>query len=342
MKKVKCYAEVIRRFYRPELYWCPECHRHLRRGSTLSQRKAVTLKEVIKVTHAGYRCPNPECETRGRTSRSAAADALALPSFTFGLDVVVLAGQFHFGLHQTLDEVHAQIGERLAPLLVSISRREVLYLFQAFSTLLRAASEASEDQEWRQQVEKNKGIIVSLDGIQPDKGNETIYLVRDALTGRVLAAENVSSSETAVMKRILAPVLALQVPVLGTISDAQEAEEMALQELWPQAPHQVCQFHVLREASRPAFEEDCAIKKEMRKSLQPKVRSLRKSIEKQMKQVTTAEAEQLAVVGDDALGVQTALNLDGTLPFHYAGREAAEALDEGTESLERLSKKGGP
>jgi hypothetical protein len=29
-------------------------------------------------------------------------------------------------------------------------------------------------------------------------GNETIYLVRDALTGRVLAAEQVTSSETAV------------------------------------------------------------------------------------------------------------------------------------------------
>lgn len=294
------------------------------------------------MTHAGYRCPNLECEARGRTHRSAAADALALPSFTFGLDIVVLAGQLHFGQHQTLDEVHAQIGERLAVHTVSISRREVLYLFEAFTTLLRAASEAKEDQEWRQEVKRNQGIIVSLDGIQPDKGNETIYLVRDALTGRVLAAENVSSSETTVMKRILAPVLALQVPVLGTISDAQESEEMALQELWPHAPHQVCQFHVLREASRPAFEEDCSLKKEIRKSLQPKIRSLRKSLEKQMKQVTEAEVEQLAVVSDYALGVQTALNLDGTLPFRYGGLEAVEALDEVGESVERLSKKGGP
>ncbi len=342
MKKAKSYAQITRRFYRPELTICPECQRHLRRGSTLSQRKVITLKEVIRVTHAGYRCPNPECVARGRTYRSIAADALALPSFTFGLDVLVLAGQLHFGKHQTLDEVHAQIGERLAGLKVSISRREVLYLFEAFSTLLRAASEASGDQEWRQQVEKNKGIIVSLDGIQPDKGNETIYLVRDALTGRILAAENVSSSETAVMKRLLAPVAALQIPVLGTISDAQESEEMALQELWPQAPHQVCQFHVLREASRPAFEEDCTIKKEMRKSLQPKVRSMRKQLKKQIEQVTEAEAEQLAVVSDYALGVQTALNLDGTLPFHYAGIEAVEALDEVAASLERLSKKGEP
>ena len=72
----------------------------------------------------------------------------------------------------------------------------------------------------------------------------------------------------------------------------------------------------------------------------PSVRTLRKQLEKQGKQVTEAEAEQLAVVSDYALGVQAALNLDGTLPFHYAGVEAAEALDETAASLERLAKKG--
>ncbi len=69
-------------------------------------------------------------------------------------------------------------------------------------------------------MEKNGGIIVSVDGIQPEKGNETVYVVRDALTGRVLSAENVTSSETAVMKALLSPVVALEVKVLGTISDA--------------------------------------------------------------------------------------------------------------------------
>jgi len=41
--------------------------------------------------------------------------------------------------------------------------------------------EAKEDQQWLAQVKKNGGIIVSVDGIQPEKGNETVYVVRDAL-----------------------------------------------------------------------------------------------------------------------------------------------------------------
>ena len=90
--------------------------------------------------------------------------------------------------------------------------------------------------------------------------------------------------------------------MLETISDAQESEVMALSQLWPDVPHQTCQFHALREASRPGFEEDRKIKTQMRKDLQPKVRSLRKQIDKQMEQVSEEEAKQLAVLGDYALG----------------------------------------
>jgi hypothetical protein len=46
------------------------------------------------------------------------------------------------------------------------------------------------------------------------------------------------------------------VPVLGAISDAQESIQLAIAELWPTIPHQLCQFHVLREASRPIYEQD--------------------------------------------------------------------------------------
>ncbi len=99
-------------------------------------------------------------------------------------------------------------------------------------------------------------------------GNETVYLVRDALTGRVLVAENVTSSETAVMKALLAPVVALEACVLGTISDAQESERLSVEQLWPDVPHQVCQFHVLRDAIKPAYEADRKVKTAMRKQLQ--------------------------------------------------------------------------
>jgi len=314
--------------------------RTLREAVAVSRRTVITLDGVIKLNHAGYRCPDVECPGHQRTYRSPVADALALPYFTFGLDIVLLVGRLHLREHQTVDEVHEELLERLEPLGVTISRREILYLFEAYSTLLRASSEAKEDQPWLAQVKKNGGIIVSVDGIQPEKGNETVYLVRDACTGRVLSAENVTSSETAVMKTLLAPVVALGVKVLGTITDAQESELLAVQELWPEVPHQVCQFHALRDASQGAFEADKQVKTAIRKKLQPKVRAVRKQLKKQISTALPQEAEQLAVLDEYASGIVTALNSDGLQPFKYAAVEAAQALDEVEASLEQLEKKG--
>src|SRR2546426_8975295 len=199
MKHARSYANVIRQWYRPVEHECPECHRRLREAMTLSRRTVITLQGVIKLTHAGYRCPDPQCPGQ-RIYRSVEADALALPHMTYGLDIVLLVGRLHLKEHRTVDEIHQEVLTRLEPLGVKIARREILYLFEAYCTLLRAASLLKDDQEWLAQVKKNGGIIVSVDGIQPEKGNETVYLVRDALTGRVLVAENVLSSETEVMR----------------------------------------------------------------------------------------------------------------------------------------------
>src|SRR5205823_6103149 len=172
----------------------------------------------------------------------------------YGLDIVLLVGRLRLRDHQTVDEIHRELLKRLEPLGVKIARREVLYLFEAYCTLLRASSEAKDDQEWLAQVEKNGGIIVSVDGIQPEKGNETV--------------------------------------------------------------------HVLRDASKSAFEADKQVKTAMRKRLQPKVREVRKQIKKCSTTAAPNEAEQLAVLDEYATGIVTALNTDGLQPFTYATVEA--------------------
>ena len=342
MKRSRTYPQVSRRWYRPGEHECLVCQRTLRQALTLTRRTVITLEGVVRLIHAGYRCPDSQCEGHRRTYRSVQADALALPGMTYGLDVVLLVGRLRLGEHQTVDEIHRELLRRLEPLGVKIARREMLYLFEAYCTLVRAASEAKEDVEWLAQVENNGGISVSVDGIQPEKGNETVYLVRDALTGRVLAAENVLSSETAVMKALLSPVAALDVKVLGTITDAQESELLAVEQLWPEVPQQVCQFHALRDASKSAVEADRKVKTAMRKPLQRKVKVVSQQLRRDMPKASTAEAGQLSVLADYATGVLAALNRDGPAPFDFAAAQAGEDLDAVAQSLERLTQKGAP
>jgi hypothetical protein len=347
MRTKRNYAELLRHYFRADLRDCPTCATRLQRYCTIAQRTIITATGPLFVTHIGYRCPDPTCPGHACCFRSAAADALALPGFTFGLDIVIRAGHLHWGEHQTLDQVHQALNNQLAPWSLSISRREVLYLADAYATLLRVTHAPQNDPSWaawRAQVEQNGGLILSIDGIQPDKGNETVYLVRDVLTDRVLAAENVRSSTTAVIKAVLAPVVALQLPIQGAISDAQESLLAAVAELWPGTPHQLCHFHYLREASRLMYEADRAVKVAVRKQIHQRTRDVRQQLETAAVReppVDEAEAAQLDVLADYALAVQTAVNLDGTQPFRYGGVAVDDALSAIATSLEELEK-GGP
>ena len=122
--------------------------------------------------------------------------------------------------------------------------------------------------------------------------------------------------------------------------DAQESIQQAIAELWPTIPHQLCQFHVLRDASRPIYEQDRNLKVQLRKAIQQKARSVRKQLEEPSQAATGAEQEQLEVLADYALGIQTAVNLDGKQPFDYAGIGAYDALTAIQSSLQAVEKKG--
>ena len=220
--------------------------------------------------HRGYRCPLPDCPGHQRLYRSSEADALALPGLTFGLDIVLFVGHLRLREHQTVDEIHAALSQQLAGTHQTISRREILFLFEASAALVRAATEVAQDEEWKAQVRENHGLLLSIDGIQPGNGNETISLVRDVWTGRLLAPENVTDSPKERLKQVLAPVVALDLPVVGVRSSAQPTELQAVADLWPQAPHQICQVHAIREAGRLIYVADHRVRNEVRIRMQQK------------------------------------------------------------------------
>ena len=203
----------------------------------------------------------------------------------------------------------------------TISRREILFLFEAYTAVLRAGTEVAHDEAWKAQVQKNKGIVLSIDGIQPDKGNETIYLLRDVLTGRILHAENVTESTKERLKQLLAPVVALKVPVIGVISDAQPTELQAVAELWPGVPHQICQFHALREAGRLIYNADHRVKTEMRIRMQERTHAYRHDLHTRLQKAQESHPEseharsQLQILEEYAATVEGALNLDSLAPF---------------------------
>src|SRR5947208_1926106 len=86
--------------------------------------------------------------------------------------------------------------------------------------------------------------VLTLDGLQPDKGHETLYVVRELMSKRVWCAAPLLSSATQEVQRVI--VLARQWaerlarPVRGWMSDKQEAFVTAMAAEFPGIPHRSC------------------------------------------------------------------------------------------------------
>jgi hypothetical protein len=98
-------------------------------------------------------------------------------------------------------------------------------------------------------------------------------------------------------------------------------------------PHQLCQFHYLREAAKPIYEADRHAKKELKKL----VRGVR-PIERQLEKRPDEPAQ--AVMGY-CQAVRSALTDDGRPPLSAPGLRLRERLTEVHASIERVEKKGG-
>jgi hypothetical protein len=152
---------------------------------------------------------------------------------------------------------------------IGISLKEVALLCEVFLALVNTV--VQEDVELVEQLRHNGGIILAIDGIQPEKGNEALYLLRDLISGRVLVARNLAASATAEIEKLIGEVLALGVPILGVISDKQESICLAIERQLPGVPHQLCHYHYLKDLAQPVCEAD----RNFNKQLKQQIRQLR-------------------------------------------------------------------
>ena len=104
-------------------------------------------------------------------------------------------------------------------------------------------------------------------------------------------------------EQLLAPLAAWDLPVLGVVTDGQESLRQAVAATWPGVPHQVCQFHALREAGRLMYERDRAIKVHLRAAVQDRIRVVRHQFARESASEPQAQ-EQIRILAEYAAGIQ--------------------------------------
>ena len=215
---------------------------------------------------------------------------------------------------------------------IVVAERTVGHLIERYEELV--ALRLTDARRLRARLTREGGVVLALDGLQPDVGHEVLWVIRDCVTGEPLLARSLLSATEADLAALLREVqAALPVPILGVVSDGQQSIRRAVATALPGIPHQLCHFHYLREAARPIYEADRHAKKELKKA----VRGVR-PIERAVEGCADPAAE---VTRGYCLAVRSALTDDGRPPLCASGLKLHDRLSAIEASLGRLAEKGG-
>jgi len=309
---------------------CPGC------GATTNvdyynRRTLTTLQGVTRFRLQIRRCHRTACALFLRPLRPEAEGRLALPHHEFGLDVVALTGALRHAEHRSVPEIHQALRARG----VVLSQRSVSNLLDRYDELC-ALTVADLDRLGPILVKQGK-VVLAIDGLQPDVGHEVLWVIRDCICGEILLAKSLLSARQQDLAALLGEVKArldeIRVPVAGIVSDGQHSIRKAVAKALPGVPHQLCQFHYLREAAKPIYESDRNAKKRLKKE----VRGVRK-IERAAEGRDDPEAE---VIRGYCSAVRSAITDDGRPPLQASGLKLRERLTAVSASLGRVAEKGG-
>jgi hypothetical protein len=342
---------------------CPACGRRMyicdhryRRFHTLDG----PVQLICKLNH----CPDPTCLGHAKTKSPELEITLALPQMAIGWDVFCWIGHRRFSRHMAVSLIRSEL---LDDYQIKLSEDAIEAYIRRYQAMLAARQQDAKS--LRRHYDSATEIILCIDGLQPEKGHEALYVVRELTRKRVWFAEPLLSATEDEIRRLIQKAKewagSLGVSVGLWMSDKQDAFVKGIATEFPDVPHRYCDNHFLRDLAKPVLEADSHAKVHMRK----KVRGLR-TIEQAVLRRQKAETEDdltpetpettntVTAAGDrspavvDAAGsvvldycaaVRGILNDDQGGPLDPPGLRMAKALTEVQESLQRNLdvKKGG-
>ena len=294
-------------------------------------RTVVRLDGLWRLTIRVRQCANAACPQYHRAVVPEEAGAWALPQGEFGLDVIAFIGQLRARDQRSVPQIHQLLRERG----VAIAERSVTVLLHRYEELV--ALRLADATHLRDRLRPQGGVILALDGLQPDVGHEVLWVLRDVVSGEPLLARSLLGATADDLVPLLEEVQTVlagkrgedEIPIHGVISDGQVSIRHAVARVLPGVPHQLCQFHYLREAAKPIFEADRHAKKELKKRVRG-VRPIERSLEGQR----DAQAE---AARSYCLAVRSALTDDGRPPLAASGLKLKGRLEAIADSLERVA-----
>src|SRR4051794_6685978 len=343
---------------------CPACGRMMHICDH-RYRRLHTLDGPVQLICKLNRCPDPTCPGHTRTKSPELEITIALPQVAIGWDVFCWIGHRRCSRHMAIPTIRSELLDDYA---ITLSHDAIDEYIRRYQVMLAARQQDPES--LRRQYQSGVEIILCIDGLQPEKGHETLYVVRELTRKRVWFAEPLISSTEDEVRRLITKskewAESLGTPVGLWISDKQSAFLKGIAAEFPDVPHRYCDNHFLRDLAQPVLEADSHTKVQMRKEVRG-LRAIEKAVLEHQRSateepvpVTASESAAVAsgpaaatacggddsaaaVVLDYCAAVRGILNDDQGGPLHPPGLRMAEGLGQVRESIQRNldAKKGG-
>src|SRR3954447_10080948 len=277
---------------------CPACGRMMH-VCDHRYRRLHTLDGPVQLICKLNHCPDRACPGHARTKSPELEITIALPQVAIGWDVFCWIGHRRCSRHMAIPTIRSELLDDYA---IQLSEDAIDTYIRRYQVMLAARQQDAES--LRREYESAE-IILCIDGLQPEKGHETLYVVRELTRKRVWFAEPLLSATEDEVRRLIKKAKewaeALGTPVGLWMSDKQDAFVTGIAAEFPDVPHRYCDNHFLRDVAKPVLEADSHAKVQMRK----KVRGLRK-IEQAVLQRQKAETKEgLAPRTPEATGPAT-------------------------------------
>lgn len=259
------------------------------------RHRFYTVQHPLEVCCRVAHCSKAACPSRPRTLSPTRELSLARPGWLIGWDVFCFIGHRRFARHWSVRQIRDELSDTYR---IRLSEDAVSVYSQRYQCMVAARQQ---DPALLRLAYQHVGALwLSIDGLQPEKGHETLYAVRELRAGRIWFAEALLSSNADEVRRLLVRAREfaqrLGKPVRLWGSDKQDAFVKGIPLEFPGVPHRYCANHFLRDLARPTLERDSSAKVQMR----TKVRGLRDIERDVLRRQANAQvnAEQGFAAGD--------------------------------------------
>ena len=254
-------------------------------------RHIYTLDHSLELCCRLAHCSDPACPSRPNTLSSATELSDVLPGWLIGWDVFAFIGHRRFARHRSVPTIRDELVDTYR---IKLSPDAISLYIQRYQNMVAARQQ---DFDRLQQAYQGIDTVdLTIDGLQPEKGHETLYAVRELKAKRVWFAEALLSSNEAEVRRlsVRAKEMARRLgkPIRSWMSDEQDAYVEGIAAEFSGIPHLYCGNHFLRDLAKPTLARVSHAKVQMRKKVRGSSAIEREVIQQQKQPTSSPNAEQ--------------------------------------------------